>query len=291
MGKKIPPYILLFSSLSLVGLILAFFLMAKDLLPFWPVLLGIFFMLMLSSFFLILLYFRRQKKMNQIRDDLINNLTHEFKTPVSTIYLAAEVLLGPGGKTAGKVEKYARIILDENRRMRNQIERVLELVSLESGKFFLVKKLQDMHELLQKVVGNLCLEQCGSEIKLHFKLEAKNPRVDIDVVHLSNVITNLVTNALKYSRKEPEITIRSRNGNNTFIFSIEDKGIGISKDNLKYIFNKYYRVPTGAVHNVKGFGIGLYYVKKMVKFHHGKIKVYSEPDKGTKFELSLPQEN
>jgi two-component system phosphate regulon sensor histidine kinase PhoR len=124
-----------------------------------------------------------------------------------------------------------------------------------------------------------------------YNLIAENPVVNVDSIHLSNIVSNLVNNAIKYSNGRPVITISSKNENNSYMFSVEDQGIGIRKENFKQIFEKFYRVPTGNVHNVRGFGIGLYYVKTMIELHKGKINVYSEPGKGTRFDISLPQEN
>ncbi len=292
MGNRAIKVMVLLSIFPLTGLFI--FLIKKyepQIEPKYLVFTGTFLVLSLIFIFFIIITIIRQRKNNQVREDLINNLTHEFKTPISTIYLAAEVLLQTNENQVNKVKKYASIILDENKRMRNQIDRILQMSALENSNFHIEKQQIDMHELLQKLVTNLCLEHCDMNVNLHFYLNASDSIIYGDTLHLSNVIINLVNNAIKYSQKNPEIIIRSRNNNKSFIFSVEDLGIGIKKEHLKSIFNKYYRVPTGNIHNVKGFGIGLYYVKKMIELHEGRIKVISEPGKGTKFEIFLPQEN
>ena len=292
MGNRSIQLIVFLSMISLTGFFI--FLIKKyepQLNPKYLVLMGAFIFLSLISICFFIMTILRQRKNNQIREDLINNLTHEFRTPISTIYLAAEVLLQTNENQVTRVKKYASIILDENKRMRNQVDRILQMSALENGDFRIEKQQINMHELLQKLVTNLCLEHCNTNVNLHFYLDASNPIIYGDTLHLSNVIINLVNNAIKYSLKNPEIIIRSKNSNKFIIFSVEDLGIGIKKEHLKSIFNKYYRVPTGNVHNVKGFGIGLYYVKKMIELHKGSVKVNSEPGKGTKFEISLPQEN
>lgn len=292
MGKRSVHLLVLLTIFSLVGI---FIILIKkyepQLVSKYLVLAGTFITLSLIFIYIIIATIIRQRKNNQIRDDLINNLTHEFKTPISTIYLAAEVLLQTNEYQQKRVKKYASIILDENKRMRNQIDRILQMSALENGDFRIEKQQIDMHELLQKLVTNLCLEHCDTNVNLHFYLNATNPIIIGDTLHLSNVIINLVNNAIKYSQNNPGIIIKSRNNSKSFIFSIEDLGIGIKKEHLKSIFNKYYRVPTGNIHNVKGFGIGLYYVKKIIELHKGNVKVFSELDKGTKFEIILPQEN
>ncbi len=252
----------------------------------------------LSIIFLIIIVFTfyytistiiKQKKISEIRDDLINNITHEFKTPIATISLASEVLLNSGDKLSKeKSLKYARIIYDENGRMRSQVDKVLEMASMDRGELSLDTTRINMNEYIQKVVNNLCLEHCEIEVKVDFKLEAAHDSLLADSIQLANVITNLLNNAIKYSGSEIHITIRSRNEKNFYIFSFEDKGIGIKRENIKYIFDKFYRVPTGDVHNVKGFGLGLYYVKTIIEAHKGKIIVESEHGKGTRFDVYLP---
>jgi signal transduction histidine kinase len=256
----------------------------------WMAFSGIFLLIMIFSLYFTIMIIIRQKKISKIRDDFINNITHEFKTPIATISLASEVLLKEGsGQENKRVSNYARVIYDENRRMREQVERVLQMAVIDKKRYSLDLKDTNMDELIRNNVNNLCLEHCEREVKVIDKLASKNPHVKIDPIHMGNIINNLVSNAIKYSDGTPEITIQSKNENKKYIFSIQDNGIGIKKEDLKNIFDKFYRVPTGNVHNVKGFGLGLYYVKTMIDAHEADIKVSSEPGKGTRFDIYLKQ--
>jgi two-component system phosphate regulon sensor histidine kinase PhoR len=255
----------------------------------WLATSGLFILLMIISFFYIINAIIKQKKISDIRDDLINNITHEFKTPLATISLASEVLLSPAPfKKGNRTKKYAQIIFEENRRMRAQIDRVLQMAVLEKAEPQLEKKFTDMNELIRTNVENLCLEHCDREVVVDFELHAVKPVICVDPLRMNNVIMNLVTNSIKYSLGNPHLTIGSKNADDGFIFSVQDRGIGIKKEYLRYIFDKFYRVPTGNIHNVKGFGLGLYYVNMIVRAHNGLVKVDSEPGKGTKFEVFLP---
>jgi two-component system phosphate regulon sensor histidine kinase PhoR len=255
----------------------------------WLGLSTIFLIIIIFSFYYTITTIIKQKKISEIRDDLINNITHEFKTPIATISLASEVLLNSGDRLSNeRTLKYARIIYDENGRMRSQVDKVLQMASMDRGELKLDTSEVSMNEFIQNVVNNLCLEHCEKEVKVDYHLDAGHDKLQADPLQLANVITNLVNNAIKYSPGEPHITIRSFNDKSDYIFSVEDKGIGISRDNIKYIFDKFYRVPTGDVHNVKGFGLGLYYVKSIVEAHKGKIIVESDHGKGTRFDVYLP---
>jgi len=232
----------------------------------------------------------KQKKISQIRDDFINNITHEFKTPIATISLASEVLLKEGtGNENKRISNYARVIYDENRRMREQVDRVLQMAILDKNRYNLNRQTINLDELIRNNVNNLCLEHCDREVKVKDKMASANPEVNVDPIHMGNIINNLVSNAIKYSENTPEIIILSKNENGHYIFSIEDKGIGIKKEDQKHIFDKFYRVSTGDIHNVKGFGLGLYYVKTIIEAHGGEINVNSEYGKGTRFDVILPQ--
>jgi two-component system phosphate regulon sensor histidine kinase PhoR len=255
----------------------------------WLALSTLFLITIIFSFYYTITTIIKQKKISEIRDDLINNITHELKTPIATISLASEVLLNSGDKISKeKSLKYARIIYDENGRMRAQVDKVLQMAAMDRGELSLDTTSLNMNQHIRAVVNNLCLEHCEREVKVDYHLDAPHDSLMADPVQIANVITNLVNNAIKYSPGEMHLTIRSRVDKNDYVFSVEDKGIGISKDNIRYIFDKFYRVPTGDVHNVKGFGLGLYYVKTIIEAHKGKVLVESEPGKGTKFEVFLP---
>jgi two-component system phosphate regulon sensor histidine kinase PhoR len=256
----------------------------------WLIFSSIFLITIILSFYFTIMTIIRQKKISQIRDDFINNITHEFKTPIATISLASEVLINSAKEQPeSRMAKYSKIIYDENQRMRTQVDRVMQMALMDQGAYNLEKSKIDMNIFIKNIVENLCLEHCEKDVKVSFHLTAENPMVFVDYIHFGNIINNLLNNAIKYSSENPEINIGSRNDNNSYFFSVEDKGIGIKKEDLSHIFEKFYRVSTGNVHNVKGFGIGLYYVKTMIDAHNGIINVWSEPGKGTRFEVELPQ--
>lgn len=233
--------------------------------------------------------FLRQKKISEMKSDFVNNITHEFKTPIATISLASEMLLKPTILASeAKARKYAGIIYDENIRLKNQVDHVLQLAQLDHGTYSLRFASADIHQLILKAADSfqLLVREKDGSIKLH--LDAVNHMVFADVMHIENIITNLLDNANKYSPGIPEITIRTFNRNDHIVVAFEDTGIGISAKNQKYIFRKMYRVHTGNLHDVKGFGLGLYYVKRLVEAHDGTVNLHSEPGKGSRFEISLP---
>lgn len=231
----------------------------------------------------------KQKRLADIKNDFINNMTHELKTPISTISISSEVLLRDNiTEDPERVNQYARIIYNENKRLENQVERVLQLATLDKEKITLKITPLNMHQLILQSVENFKPAVIATGGKLDCSLNAKEYIVDGDKVHISNIIHNLLDNARKYSEAAPEISIETKNDNNGISISIIDNGIGISTEAQKQIFDKFYRVPTGNVHNVKGFGLGLYYVKYMVNEHGGNITVKSELKKGTTFTIYLP---
>jgi len=233
--------------------------------------------------------FLRQKKISEMKSDFVNNITHEFKTPIATISLASEMLLKPAVLASeAKTRKYAGIIYDENIRLRNQVEHVLQLAVLGRGTFNLKYKSIDMHQLILKVAESfqLLIKEKNGSLKL--QLNATNHNAYADSIHIENIINNLLDNANKYSPDKPDITISTFNRNDHIVVAIEDKGIGISAENQKHIFRKMFRIHTGNLHDVKGFGLGLYYVKRLVEAHNGNINLHSEPGKGSRFEISLP---
>jgi two-component system, OmpR family, phosphate regulon sensor histidine kinase PhoR len=231
----------------------------------------------------------KQKRLSEIKNDFINNMTHEFKTPISTISLSSDVLMNPEiSKDKDRLFNYAQIINNENNRLKNQVERVLQIAALDK-EIELNKTQIDLHQLIQSIVINFELAFKEKNAAVTMEFTAKKHSVMADEIHLTNILQNLIDNAVKYSYPTfPVIKISTKNSKGTIQIAIDDNGIGIAKENLKLIFDKFYRVPTGDIHNVKGFGLGLNYVKTMIEEHNGSIDVKSEFNKGTQFTLTLP---
>jgi two-component system phosphate regulon sensor histidine kinase PhoR len=230
-----------------------------------------------------------QKKLSNIKNDFINNMTHELKTPVSTIALALEVIKDKEiNKSPEKTERYLNIITEENRRLGTQIEKVLQIAKLEKGDLNLHFEPIDINEVLDQVVKNQGVQMEQHGVKLNLDLQAEETIVSADRVHLTNIVFNLMDNAIKYSKEQPEISIATSNTTSALSITISDNGIGIPKDQLNKIFEKFYRVPKGDLHDVKGFGLGLSYVKNMVEMHKGSITVNSKIEEGTEFSINLP---
>lgn len=242
------------------------------------------------AIFIITLYILfRQRKLSEMKNDFINNMTHELKTPISTISLASQMLNDSSIPVENKnITHISRIIETESKRLGYQVEKVLQMAVFDTGKVMLKKKRIDFHDLLKSVLNNFSLQIKKINGSLTWNLKADNSVLAADEVHSVNMISNLIDNAMKYCKEVPEITVTTRNEKSWFVLSVEDKGIGISKENQKKIFEKFYRVPTGNIHNVKGFGLGLSYVKMIVELHQGYIILKSEPEKGTKFDVYLP---
>ncbi|MBL7944178.1 MAG: HAMP domain-containing histidine kinase [Flavobacteriales bacterium] len=230
----------------------------------------------------------KQKRLSEVKTDFINNMTHELKTPISTISISSDVLMGKiASGEPEKVRQYASIIKQENDRLKAQVEKVLQLATLTPEQQKLQNEKLNMHELIHKEIDafRMRVEDAGGQIQA--ELTATDPFTMGDKVHLTNVIHNLVDNAIKYNDKDPEILIRSENVGSKLIITIRDNGIGIDTRHLNMIFDKFYRVPTGNLHNVKGFGLGLFYVKTIMKAHRAGIHVESEKGKGTTFILKF----
>ena len=260
-------------------------------LALWLGLSFIFLLIVVFSFIFIIHTILKQKKLSEIKNDFINNMTHEFKTPISTISIASEVLLNAGTKTSNeRIKRYSKIIYDENLRMKSQVERVMQLALYDSHDIRLNLAAVDLHELIKISIHNLCLEKCEKKVDIRYELNASDPVIYADEMHLCNIITNIIENAVKYSGAKPEITVITSQQKDGVEVSFIDKGMGIAPDVQKHIFDKFYRAHTGDVHNVKGFGIGLYYVKSMIEAHGGSVKVTSEVNKGSRFDVYLPKQ-
>jgi two-component system, OmpR family, phosphate regulon sensor histidine kinase PhoR len=248
-----------------------------------------FLFVVIIGFSLMIYHTIRQKKISRVKDDFINNMTHEFQTPISTISLASEVLLkAAGNPDSGMISQYAKIIYDENFRLRTNVERVLQLSLIENGEIRIEKTPLDLHQLIPDTVRNLCLEHCDKEVKIQYDFRANPSIVYADVVHMTNIIGNLVDNAVKYSGEVPEIKILTQNSHNGVLINFIDNGPGIPSSRQKLVFDKFSRVSGGNVHNEKGFGIGLYYVKSMIEAHGGSITVSNESQAGSNFEIFIP---
>ena len=231
----------------------------------------------------------RQKKLSDIKSDFINNMTHEFKTPIATISLAVDSIKDPRVKNnQEKFDYFTRIIREENKRMNAQVENVLQMAMIEKGELNLRKEEVNIHTIIQHAVELIALQVESKGGKINCRINAEIPLIVGDPIHLSNVIFNLLDNANKYSPEKPEITIETSNLKTGLTVRVGDKGIGMTKDMQKKIFEKFYRVPTGNIHDIKGFGLGLSYVKAVIEQHKGLIKVESETNKGSTFELFIP---
>lgn len=230
-----------------------------------------------------------QKKLSKIKSDFINNMTHEFKTPIATISLASDSITSPmiSGNPA-KVQRFANIIKQENRRMNNQVEKVLQMALLDKNDVQLKFTQVDAHEVIRQAVNNINLRVESKGGKAEAILKATNSFIEVDLTHFSNVVNNLLDNAYKYSPENPKIVVTTENKSNGINIKVKDNGIGMTKEDLKHIFDKFFRVHTGNLHDVKGFGLGLSYVKAILDAHKGQITVKSDLGKGSEFTLFFP---
>jgi two-component system, OmpR family, phosphate regulon sensor histidine kinase PhoR len=234
----------------------------------------------------------RQKRLSEMKSDFVNNMTHELKTPISTISLASQLLSDKSITSANKnYDRISSIISDESKRLGYQVERVLQMAKFDQGDLKLHFKDVSLHDIIESVISNFTLQVESKEGVLIPSLHAENDLIYADSIHMTNVISNLLDNAVKYTPEHPEIFIETRNINQYIQIMVRDNGIGISKSNQRRIFDKFYRVSTGNIHNVKGFGLGLSYVKKIIEEHQGSVAVESEPEKGSTFIIKLPLKN
>ena len=241
------------------------------------------------AFSFVIFSFLRQKRLSEMKNDFVNNMTHEFKTPIATISLASEMLLkSEVSESPAKSKKYAQIIYHENQRLQQQVDQVLQIAVLEKGSFSLNKTEFNAHDAIKTCIRNFEITIRDKGGFISSKLKAEHSILFNDIHHFVNMFNNLLDNASKYSIVYPEIQILTKNIDGMFIVEVHDKGIGIGKEDLKYVFRKLYRVHTGNVHDVKGFGLGLFYVKTMAEAMGGSVNVRSELKSGSVFEIHLP---
>ena len=250
---------------------------------------GILLFIMIGCFYIAMMTIIKQKKLAEIKNDFINNMTHEFKTPISTISLATQLIQEePQAAKSESILRYLGIIKDENIRLGQQVERVLQTAQMEREEIVLKKKNTDLHALIQQVADmNAPLLQTNQGA-LVLDLTADEHQLFVDEVHITNVLNNLLDNAIKYSPEAPQVTIYTHSDSHGLFIEVRDQGMGMQKEVLSAVFEPFYRVPTGNVHNVKGFGLGLSYVKKIVEAHGGNVRVSSKLGVGSTFELMIP---
>lgn len=257
----------------------------------WPILLGTFLSLLtiLGIYIISINYMMKQKKIAEIKTDFINNMSHEFKTPLATISVATDSLANDKIATnPDKVKYYSGLIKQENLRMKKQVENVLNMSKLERNEVKLFLKETNVRELIKRTTESFGLIVSQRNGTLRQEFNANKYTFKIDEFHISNMLVNLLDNANKYSPEAPEIDVKTRNEGNWYVIEISDKGMGMETENKTRIFEKFFREETGNIHNVKGQGLGLSYVKKIMELHKGQVIVNSEKDKGSTFIIKLP---
>lgn len=258
----------------------------------WPLILtsGGLMLIILAAFAFTVFIIFKQKRLSLIKNDFINNMTHELKTPVSTIALACEALSDPDmRRVEGSADRYIKMIQDENNRLGGLVENVLQSAVVDQGELKLKKEPTDVHSLIRDVLKNFKIQVDNKGGRLISEFEASTFHLNVDRSHFVNAMTNLLDNALKYGGNPPIISIRTSDKGDMLCISVQDNGIGISKEHQRRIFDTLYRVPTGNTHDVKGFGLGLSYVKAVMEKHDGLVAVKSEQGKGSTFNLYLPE--
>ena len=249
----------------------------------------LFMIIILAAFYVTVKTLLNQKKLSEIKSDFINNMTHEFKTPLATISLAIDAIRTDKVQLQKeKMDYFSGIIKEENKRMNKHVETILQAALMEKQELQLNFQDLHVHSVIEKVLDNFDLQLKEKNVQIKLSLNATNDNVNADEVHFTNLISNLIDNAVKYSKENPVINIRTSSSKKLINIAIEDNGIGMSKESVKRIFEKFYRAHTGNVHNVKGFGLGMSYVKTVIDAHKGKIKVDSTLGKGTTFMVEMP---
>lgn len=233
----------------------------------------------------------KEKKIAEHIRDFLNNMTHEFKTPITNIALAGKMISRESfAKQEDKIRQYSEIILGENEKLRLQVEQVLSMTALERGEIPLQREPLDVHQLIEECLKRMQLQLDQQHGKVMYQPLASTSQIPGDRTQLSHALCNLIDNAIKYSDAAPELSIQTKSTGHRFILSVSDNGIGIEKQYHQKVFDKFFRVPTGNRHDVKGFGLGLAYIRKIVELHNGTIELQSEKGKGTTFILTLPYE-
>jgi len=247
-------------------------------------------LLIIGGSFIYIIYISfKQKQLSVIKTDFVNNMTHEFKTPISTVSLTSEMLLRDDVISKPELaKKYAKVIYEENQRLKLQVDQVLQVAVIDKGEIKIRKGDIDTHKVISDLINKIQISLTERDGVIESQLNAKYPKIWADKMHFTNIISNLLDNANKYTLNSPLITVSTKNTSKGIIISVQDNGIGIKKENQKHIFRQFYRVHTGNIHDVKGFGLGLYYVKLMVESHGGYVKLESEWEKGCKFSVFFP---
>ncbi len=250
---------------------------------------GLFTIIIFAAFYITVRTLLNQKKLSEIKSDFINNMTHEFKTPIATISLAVDAIRNEKVQAdINKLNYFSGIIKEENKRMNSQVETILQAALLEKKELQFKNTKVNANIIIATVLDNYSLQLNEKNGKCCIELEAQNDLIEVDELHFTNIVSNLIDNAIKYSKEDLIIKVRSYNANNNYVFEVEDNGIGMSKDTAKNVFEKFYRAHTGNVHNVKGFGLGMNYVKTVITAMEGNIKVASTLGKGTTFTVDIP---
>jgi len=258
----------------------------------WVILAALLFtLIIITAFYVTVRTILTQKKLSEMKTDFINNMTHELRTPLATIAIAVDTLKNE--KIIGNREQLlsiGQIIKAENNRMNVQVEQILQAAQLDINQVLKDKQILHLHEVLLKLKEKFALQVAEKNATVTYEMQAENDQVMGHPVHFVNMISNLIDNALKYAKEDvdPVIDIATKNLKDTIVLTIEDNGIGMNKETVSRIFDKFYRAHSGNIHNVKGFGLGLNYTRKMVEAHDGTITVHSEPGKGSRFTVSLP---
>jgi two-component system phosphate regulon sensor histidine kinase PhoR len=246
-------------------------------------------LIVIATFAFSLYFIIRQKKISEMKSDFLNNMTHEFKTPIATISLAADTITNPKViRDENSIKHFISLIKKENSRMNKKVETILQIASLDKKEIEFKFENLSLHTLIERVVETIEIQVHQRNGNIQLKLDAEEPVIYGDYEHLTNLVNNLLDNAIKYSPGAPDITVETKNNEKGILLSVTDKGIGMSKSVQSKIFERFYRQASGNIHNVKGFGLGLNYVRAIIDAHKGSVIVYSEPGKGSRFEIFLP---